>query len=164
VRDGPCYTLPRRLDSPTEPLLQYHHPVMTPQAMTHGNQPTRSPKEPEQPTQPEPKPFLCRRPVRLSIYALLALILLLMLGWRFLPGLLDPTFEKHIQSKRVITGMTRAQVLKAWGSPYTMNVSYTKDGIRREEWIFEDWVNSATVKHRYLYFEEDILVGGWYFQ
>src|SRR5207249_2389637 len=74
VRDGPCYTLPRRLDSPTEPLLQYHHPVMTPHAMTHGNQPTRSPKEPEQPTQPEPKPFLCRRPVRLSIYALLALI------------------------------------------------------------------------------------------
>jgi hypothetical protein len=163
-----------RLDSPTEPLLQYHHPVMTPQVMTQGNHPNPSPTatdsslspphEPEQPMQPESQPFLRRRPVRLSIYALLALILLLMLGWRFLPGLLDPTFEKHIQSKRVITGMTRAQVLKAWGSPYTMNVSYTKDGIRREEWIFEDWVNSATVKHRYLYFEEDILVGGWYYQ
>jgi hypothetical protein len=88
-------------------------------------------------------------------------ILLLMLGWRFLPALLDPTFEKHIQNKQVIVGMTRQQVLKSWGGPYSMNVSYTKDGLRREEWIYEDWVNAATVKHRYLYFEEDLLIGGW---
>lgn len=144
---------------------------MTPQAQTHDGPPHADPTstgssasplhEPAQAIQPTP--FLCRRSVRLSIYALLTLILLLMLGWRFLPGLLDPTFEKHIQSKRVMVGMTRETVLKAWGSPYTMNVSYTKDGIRREEWIFEDWVNSATVKHRYLYFEEGILVGGWYY-
>jgi hypothetical protein len=91
-------------------------------------------------------------------------VLLLMLGWRFLPGLLDPTFEKHIQNKQVMVGMSRQQVLKAWGSPYTINVSYTKDGIRREEWIYEDWKDPATVKHRYLYFEEDVLVGGWYYQ
>ena len=144
---------------------------MTPQAPTHDGplhaDPTTtgsSASPPHKPAQAiQPTPFLRRRSVRLSIYALLTLILLLMLGWRFLPGLLDPTFEKHIQSKRVMVGMTREQVLKTWGSPYTMNVSYTKDGIRREEWIFEDWVNSATVKHRYLYFEEDILVGGWYY-
>jgi hypothetical protein len=110
------------------------------------------------------KPFLCRRPVRLSIYAFLVLVLLLMLGWRFLPGYLDPTFEKHIQSKRVMVGMTREQVLKSWGSPYTIHVSYTDDGTRREEWIFEDWKDAATVKHRYLYFEEGVLVGGWYYQ
>jgi hypothetical protein len=109
------------------------------------------------------KPFLCRRPVRLSIYALLVLILLMMFGWRFLPGMLDPTFEDHIKNKRVIVGMTREQVLKTWGSPYTINVAYTKDGLRREEWIFEDWVDSATVKHRYLYFEEGTLVSGWYY-
>ena len=36
------------------------------------------------------------------------------------------------------------------------------DGLRREEWIFEDWESAAVVKHRYLYFEEGILVGGWY--
>jgi hypothetical protein len=114
-------------------------------------------------TPPEPKPFLCRRPIRLSIYAILALILLLMLGWRFLPGILDPTFEDHIKNKRVMVGMTREQVLKSWGSPYTINVSYTKDGLRREEWIFEDWVDSATVKHRYLYFEEGTLISGWYY-
>jgi len=144
---------------------------MTPQAQTHDGPPHpgltstgSSASPPHEPAQAiQPTPFLCRRSVRLSIYALLTLILLLMLGWRFLPGLLDPTFEKHIQSKRVMVGMTRETVLKAWGSPYTMNVSYTKDGIRREEWIFEDWVNSATVKHRYLYFEEGILVGGWYY-
>ncbi|MBI4401336.1 MAG: hypothetical protein HY581_06885 [Nitrospirae bacterium] len=110
------------------------------------------------------KPFLCRRPVRVAIYAFFALLLLFMLAWRYLPGLLDPTFEKHIQSKRVMVGMTREQVLKAWGSPYTINVSYTKDGIRREEWIFEDWKDASTVKHRYLYFEEGILAGGWYYQ
>jgi hypothetical protein len=110
------------------------------------------------------KPWLCRRPVRLALYALLVAILLLMLGWRFIPGLLDPTFEKHIQNKQVIVGMTRQQVLKAWGAPYSMNVSYTKDGTRREEWIYEDWVNAATVKHRYLYFEEDSLIAGWYYR
>lgn len=112
----------------------------------------------------ESTPLICRRPVRLTIYAILAFTLLLMLGWRYIPGLLDPTFEKHIQSKRVIVGMTRQQVLQAWGSPYSMNVSYTKDGIRREEWIYEDWVDASTVKHRYLYFEEGILIGGWYYQ
>lgn len=102
------------------------------------------------------KPFLCRRHVRLTIYALLTLILLLMLGWRYLPGYLDPTFEKHIANKKVIVGMTREQVLKAWGSPYTIHVSHTSDGTRREEWIFEDWKDASTVKHGYLYLEEGI--------
>jgi hypothetical protein len=77
---------------------------------------------------------------------------------------MDPTFEKHIQSKRVMVGMTKDQVLKAWGSPYTINVSYTDEGIRREEWIFEDWIDASTVKHRYLYFEENALVAGWYYR
>ena len=112
----------------------------------------------------EQKPFLCRRPVRLSIYAFLVLFLLLMLGWRYVPILLDPTFEKHIQSKRVMVGMSKEQVLKAWGSPYTINITYTKDGTRREEWIYEDWKDAATIKHRYLYFEVSTLVGGWYYQ
>lgn len=108
-------------------------------------------------------PLLCRRPVRLAIYAFLALFLLSMLAFRFLPRLLDPTFEKHIARGEVIVGMSRQQVLEAWGSPYTINVSYTKDGTRREEWIFEDWISTSQVKHRYLYFEEDTLVGGWYY-
>lgn len=112
----------------------------------------------------DPKPLLCRKPVRAAIYTGLAVLFLLMLAWRYLPGYLDPTFEKHIQNKQVMIGMTKQQVLKAWGSPYTINVSYTKDGIRREEWIFEDWKDAATIKHRYLYFEEDTLVSGWYYQ
>jgi hypothetical protein len=141
-----------KLQAPTTARL----PSVNASAASAGEPPTVRPQE--------SKPFLCRRPVRLTIYALLTLILLLMLGWRFVPGLLDPTFEKHIQSKRVMVGMTREQVLKAWGSPYTINVSYTKDGIRREEWIFEDWKDSSTDKHRYLYFEEGILVGGWYYR
>lgn len=109
------------------------------------------------------KPFLCRRPVRITIYAFLAVVLALMLAWRYVPIWLDPTFEKHIATKRVMVGMTRQQVLKTWGSPYTTNVSYTKDGIRREEWIYEDWESASDVRHRYLHFEEDALIGGWYY-
>ncbi len=108
-------------------------------------------------------PFLCRQPVRLTIYVLFALFFLSMLAFRFLPRLLDPTFEKHIARGEVMVGMTRQQVLEAWGSPYTINVTYTKDGVRREEWIFEDWIDASQIKHRYLYFEEDALVGGWYY-
>lgn len=117
-------------------------------------------KEPAQ----EAKPFLCRKPVRITIYACFAVLFAVMLAWRFLPGLLDPTFEKHIQNKQVMVGMTKDQVLKAWGSPYTINVSHTKDGTRHEEWIYEDWKDSSTIKHRYLYFEEGILISGWYYQ
>lgn len=115
------------------------------------------------PAQASPKPFLCRRPVRLTVYAFFAVLLLGMLAWRYVPVWLDPTFENHIAQKRVMVGMNRQQVLQAWGSPYSMNVSYTKDGIRREEWIYEDWESTSDVRHRYLYFEEGLLVGGWYY-
>jgi hypothetical protein len=108
-------------------------------------------------------PFLCRRPVRLAIYSFFVLFALGMLAFRFVPRLLDPTFEKHIARGEVMVGMTKQQVLEAWGSPYTINVTYTRDGVRREEWIFEDWISSSQIKHRYLYFEEDALVGGWYY-
>jgi hypothetical protein len=110
----------------------------------------------------DPKPFLCRRPVRIIIYTGLGLFLAAMIAMRYLPVLLDPTFEKHIAEHRVIVGMSREQVLQAWGSPNTMNVSFTDDGLRREEWIFEDWESPAVVTHRYLYFEEGNLVGGWF--
>lgn len=114
-------------------------------------------------TTPSDTPFLCQRPVRLAIYTFFALFLVGMLAFRFLPRVFDPTFEKHIAAGEVMVGMTKQQVLKAWGSPYTINVSYTKDGTRHEEWIFEDWISSSQIKHRYLYFEEDALVGGWYY-
>ena len=61
-----------------------------------------------------------------------------------------------------MVGMSKEQVLEAWGGPQTINTTFTKEGIRREEWIFEDWENSAVVKHRYLYFEEGNLIGGWF--
>ncbi len=106
-------------------------------------------------------PFPCRRPVRIVIYTGLALFFLGMLAWGFIPPLLDPTFEKHIEDKKVMVGMNRDQVMKAWGSPYQMNVSYTPKGIRLEEWVYEDWIDAGSVTHRYLYFEENRLVGGW---
>jgi len=107
-------------------------------------------------------PWICRRPVRLAIYGFLVAFALWILGWGVVPRLLDPKFEQHIQDKSVMAGMSRDQVMDAWGSPYQMNVSYTEKGIRREEWIYEDWLDSSTIKHRYLYFEEGKLIGGWY--
>ncbi len=133
-----------------------------PDALAVSGLPAAQP--PADPVPSEPTPWMCRKPVRAAIYAGMVVLFLFMLTWRYLPGYLDPTFETHIQNKQVMIGMTKQQVLKAWGSPYTINVSHTKEGIRREEWIFEDWKDSATIKHRYLYFEEDALVSGWYYQ
>ncbi|MDT7043952.1 hypothetical protein [Candidatus Nitronereus thalassa] len=109
-------------------------------------------------------PFICRKPVRITIYSLLAAFALFMIAWGFLPSFLDPTFEQHIQDKEVVAGMTRDQAIAAWGSPYQMNVTYTDRGIRREEWVYEDWIDAGSVRHRYLYFEEGVLVGGWYYK
>ena len=110
----------------------------------------------------EPIPFIRRRPVRLIIYAGLGLFLLLMVVWPLIEQLKDQDFQKHIAEHRVMVGMSKEQVLQAWGGPQTINTTFTKEGIRREEWIFEDWENAATVKHRYLYFEEGSLIGGWF--
>ena len=107
-------------------------------------------------------PYICRRPVRIVVYTGLGAFFLWMLGWGLIPPILDPTFERHIEGKNVMVGMSREQVLEAWGSPYQMNVSYTSKGIRREEWVFEDWIDAGTISHRYLYFEEGKLVGGWH--
>jgi hypothetical protein len=116
----------------------------------------------ETPEVPPPPPYLCRRPVRLILYAVLGVMLLGMVTWRFLPYYQYASLDEAIAKKRVVVGMSREQVLKSWGSPYKIDVTYTDSGIRRELWVFEDWIDSATVKHRYLYFEENALVGGRY--
>lgn len=135
----------------------------SPPSLSNSNTP---PLETEQPTDltiiSSTTPWICRRPVRLTIYGFLVAFVLWMLGWGILPRLLDPNFEQHLQDKSVIAGMTREHVMESWGSPYQMNISYTDKGIRREEWVYEDWLDSSTIKHRYLYFEEGKLVGGWY--
>lgn len=105
--------------------------------------------------------FPHRRSVRITLSVFLGAFAVFMLAWGFLPGFLDPTFERHIEDKDVIVGMTREQAIEAWGSPYQMNVTYTDRGVRREEWVYEDWIEAGSVKHRYLYFEEGVLVGGW---
>ena len=68
-------------------------------------------------SQRQSPPFPCRRPVRMTFYIVLGAFALFMLAWGFLPGFLDPTFERHIQDKDVIVGMTREQAMEAWGSP-----------------------------------------------
>lgn len=115
----------------------------------------------DDPSEGQSIPFPRRRSVRITLYVFLGAFAMFMLAWGFLPGFLDPTFERHIEDKDVIVGMTREQAIEAWGSPYQMNVTYTDRGVRREEWVYEDWIEAGSVKHRYLYFEEGVLVGGW---
>ena len=110
----------------------------------------------------EPTPFIRRRLVRLIIYAGLGVFVLLMVIWPLIAQLKDPDFQKHIAEHRVMVGMSKEQVLQAWGGPQTINTTFTNEGIRREEWIFEDWESASAVKHRYLYFEEGSLIGGWF--
>lgn len=106
--------------------------------------------------------FIRQRPVRLTIYAGLILFVVLMVIWPLIAQLRDPNFEKHIAEHRVMVGMSKEQVLQSWGGPQTINTTFTKDGIRQEEWIYEDWESTSVVKHRYLYFEEGSLIGGWF--
>jgi hypothetical protein len=133
------------------------HRVMSHTAIPSHESMSASPTNVEEPT-----PFIRRRPVRLIIYTGLALFALLMVIWPLIEQLKDPSFQKHIAEHRVMVGMSKEQVLEAWGGPQTINTTFTKEGIRREEWIFEDWENAAVVKHRYLYFEEGTLIGGWF--
>ena len=114
------------------------------------------------PVDPEPESFIRRKPVRRAIYAGLALFAVFVVVMPLVAKLRDPSFEKHIAEHRVMVGMTKEQVLQAWGGPQTINTNFTKDGVRQEEWIFEDWESAAVVKHRYLYFEEGTLIGGWF--
>ena len=114
-------------------------------------------------TTPSEEPsFIRRRPVRIIIYIGLVLFALMAVLWPMITQLRDPDFHQHIEQHRVMVGMSKEQVLQSWGGPQTINTTFTKDGIRQEEWIFEDWESSAVVRHRYLYFEEGILMGGWY--
>jgi hypothetical protein len=106
--------------------------------------------------------FIRRRPVRIVIYIGLGLFAVMMVIWPMIVQLRDPDFQQHIEQHRVMVGMTKDQVLQSWGGPQTINTTFTKDGIRQEEWIFEDWESPAIVRHRYLYFEEGTLIGGWY--
>lgn len=110
----------------------------------------------------EPVSFIRQKPVRIVIYSGLALFGVLLIVWPLIVQMRDPDFRKHIAEHRVIVGMSKEQVLQSWGGPQTINTTFTKDGIRQEEWIFEDWENTAVVKHRYLYFEEGKLIGGWF--
>jgi hypothetical protein len=110
----------------------------------------------------EPQSLIRRKPVRLLIYAALALFAVSVIVLPLVEKFLDPSFEKHIAEHRVMVGMSKEQVLQSWGGPQTINTTFTKDGVRQEEWIFEDWESAAVVKHRYLYFEEGTLIGGWF--
>ena len=122
-----------------------------------------SPSPPERQVQDE-RPWILRPAVRGTIYLFLVLFLAGTIAWGLVPRLLDPDFKDHIKRGEVMVGMTREQVMQAWGSPYQTNVTHTNEGVRREEWVYEDWKSTSEIQHRYLYFEEGVLVGGWYYE
>lgn len=124
--------------------------------MTTDHQTPSAASSPDEPS------FIRRRPVRMIIYAGLGVFLLMAVIWPLIAQLRDPDFQRHVEQHRVMVGMTKDQVLKSWGGPQTINTSFTNDGVRREEWIFEDWDSPSVVRHRYLYFEEGVLIGGWF--
>jgi hypothetical protein len=124
--------------------------------MTTDHQTPSAASSPDEPS------FIRRRPVRIIIYAGLGVFLLMAVIWPLIAQLRDPDFQRHVEQHRVMVGMTKDQVLKSWGGPQTINTSFTNDGVRREEWIFEDWDSPSVVRHRYLYFEEGVLIGGWF--
>lgn len=123
-----------------------------------------SAEAPPAPLSREQKAWILRPAVRATIYSFLVLFLAGTIAWGLVPRLLDPDFQDHIKRGEVMVGMTREQVMQAWGSPYQTNVTHTNEGVRREEWVYEDWKSTSEVQHRYLYFEEGILVGGWYYE
>lgn len=123
---------------------------------------TTDPQTPPAASLPDEPSFIRRRPVRIIIYTGLGLFALMAVIWPLIAQLRDPDFQQHVQQHRVIVGMTKDHVLKSWGGPQTINTSFTNDGLRREEWIFEDWESPSVVRHRYLYFEEGVLIGGWF--
>src|SRR5438128_11873297 len=96
-------------------------------------------------------PYLCRRSVRVVLYMLLGMILLGMITWRLLPYYKYSTLEEAIAQKRAVGGMSRDQVLKSWGPPYKIDVTYPDTGVRREMGVFEDCIDRSTDKHGYLY-------------
>ncbi len=139
-------------------------PTPTDRTATPPNSPMGSSTGPSDSTvlDHEEKEWIRRPSVRIGIYLFLVLFLLVTIGYGIVPRVMDPDFEEHINNKNVMVGMSRDQVLKAWGAPLQTNVTYTNEGVRREEWVYEEWKSSSDIRHRYLYFEEGLLIGGWY--
>lgn len=64
----------------------------------------------------------------------------------------QPRFEKAIELREVLIGMTREQVRRSWGEPGKVN-STIRAGGTSEQWVYR-WPQGAT---SYLYFEGDRL-------
>ena len=73
----------------------------------------------------EPVSFIRRKPVRMTIYAGLLVFAVFILIMPLIAKLRDPNFEKHIADHRVMVGMSKEQVLLAWGGPQTINTTFT---------------------------------------
>ena len=57
----------------------------------------------------ESTPFIRQRPVRIIIYTFLALFVVSLIAFRFVPGWLDPDFSKHIESHKYPSVMELAR-------------------------------------------------------
>lgn len=72
---------------------------------------------------------------------------------------LDAEVEDAVVAGEVFTGMSRAEVLLAWGLPFTQ-LAREEAGSLKEVWVYTRAPDASgrTVGPRYAYFEDDVLV------
>lgn len=68
---------------------------------------------------------------------------------------LPENIENAVAEHKIILGMTKEQVIMAWGEPDDTNRTVNAQGTR-EQWIYGDWSRS---KPTFLYFNNGILTG-----
>lgn len=56
-----------------------------------------------------------------------------------------------VAGRKIFIGMTKEQVIAAWGRPYKINTTLTSN-VRHEQWVMSDSLDSS-----YLYFDDEIL-------
>lgn len=68
---------------------------------------------------------------------------------------LPENIENAVAEHKIMLGMTKEQVIMAWGEPDDINKTVTTKGTR-EQWVYGDWSHS---KPKFLYFDNGILTG-----
>ena len=72
---------------------------------------------------------------------------------------LDPEMEKAVLEGEALPGMSRGEVLLAWGVPFS-SLAREEEGSLKEVWIYTRQPDASghPVGPRYAYFEDDVLV------
>jgi len=66
---------------------------------------------------------------------------------------IDERIKKAIKNRRVVTGMSKEDVIKSWGQPRDINRTVTS-GCVHEQWCYRDVLEGTD---RYVYFENGVV-------